>query len=441
MSIYKGKKAQDLGLNLTIAAIFAVIVSILVLILFTTYFSKSGNDIDMATAQFEQMKDLDSKSRNYQFSEDIRAGFYYDKGQKQLYYADSQGVKQKVESDFDEKRVRVYSKEEVTDKYFSLEKVSYLSNHIRTFRNLEDASSFITSTDRAMDKIEITKNVNYDEEKKETSVKYFLINHGDLREGYSLYYIVPKETAKDVNSIRVRNAGNSYYYVVEKDPVIGMHFNDSENRSVVEFILPGSSSGGDIIVTYEPVVFNGPEIIVRYRPEVCHRDEAHLFDIENFEGSEVYPASDSKGNFKVCLSHSKYFLRESDNNYSKILFNMQDGNRISLSDERSEDSIGVEVLNKTNVRWNVFIGENRPGESYTCIGSISSRTDGLFGDCQYSQERIWIALEELDKQETFAQKFSISEAYPIILLFIIILIFSFFLIIAYYFDKKNRKTS
>jgi hypothetical protein len=204
----------------------------------------------------------------------------------------------------------------------------------------------------------------------------------------TLYYILPKETVLSAKDIVLASSSGTYF-VFEKDPIIGWHFEGSDGDEEIVIEVPNDSDGGAIVLSNDPVVYNNGDLIVNYREDQCRSDEQELFQLDNLRDSNVYPKQSGKF-YKVCVAHLEYDLSETGSN-TLFIFNITSNNLSSLQDPGTSIELSVD----NSEFWDLQIQEQAlPG--YSCLGSLNTSTGpSLVGDCDYNpQKRIWVALNK-----------------------------------------------
>ncbi len=272
---------------------------------------------------------------------------------------------------------------------------------VKKIRDKNHATELINSTISIMKDINITQDIvsNYDIgdlftnstnlTPKSTSIGLDLSNIPATAKGVTLYYVVPKESAKDVRDITIHSNGGGVPFVVEKDPIIGWYFEDPDTNESVIIEVPGDSDGGTIIVNTEPTLYNLGDIVVNYREDSCNSDEQALFKIDDLVDSKVYNTSVDNKKYTICIAHISENLNTTSNLNVRNLFNITLENNLTLY---SSSSPVQARFDSDLIYWSYAIQKENPGD-HSCIGSFSNLANGRFGDCDYNpNNRIWIDL-------------------------------------------------
>lgn len=275
--------------------------------------------------------------------------------------------------------------------------IALKGHKIKKFKSKEQAEQFVNSSVRLMEKFEIEKYLTYNQATDTTKVEIKLNNiPTSEQKDITLYQVIPKDFANKLNEIKQLNNGNGQFIVLDKDPVIGWHFEDSNENEAIEYELPGENEGGTIIITQEPILFNEGELIINYRETQCNSGELKLFELSDLENSQILT---SGGIYKVCLAHldDSVTLELNSNNNAIHLFN-HSGN-FSLT--QYSNSLDIST-NNDDIYWNVQFQETNPDGTFSCLGSYNNKVSSTFGDCGYNpQNRIWIHLgQDLEAPKT-----------------------------------------
>ena len=75
---------------------------------------------------------------------------------------------------------------------------------------------------------------------------------------------MPKSVAANLRDINVISDGGGEFFVMDKDPVIGWYFNDSDFNTTIEYETDGSTEGGAIIISQEAILFNQGDLVEFY---------------------------------------------------------------------------------------------------------------------------------------------------------------------------------
>lgn len=294
------------------------------------------------------------------------------------------------------KSIQIY-KNGVLDRNESINPVLIgLNAHsIRNFKSGSEIKNFINNSYNVMNKFDIVKNLTYSGGK--TRVRIQLDNIPvDEQRNLVIYQILPKSVAANLRNINVINNGGGEFFVLDKDPVIGWYFNDSDFNTSIEYETDGSTEGGAIIISQEAILFNQGDLVVKYREVGCNADEVNLFELDSLVESKIHNSGSSKL-FKVCLSHLddsvNLLLNSGTNNFD--LFSYANGGDSSINMTKFSNVVNVGVDNDT-IFWSMVISEENPDGDYSCVGSFTTTLgDSTFGDCgNNDSNRLWIHLGE-----------------------------------------------
>jgi len=151
--------------------------------------------------------------------------------------------------------------------------IALRSANLRNFRNATSASKFINKTVDIMDSLNVQQIANYIPAKHQTNVQ---INITDIPAEYqhnlTLYVVLPKTEVTSLTQIKGVSNPNKFFYV-DGDPIIGWNLNSSTSSASVSYNISGSTSGGTVIITQTPILFNGNTVIINYRTGGCSPGE------------------------------------------------------------------------------------------------------------------------------------------------------------------------
>lgn len=281
--------------------------------------------------------------------------------------------------------------------------IALRGHKIKKYKNKNQANEFIEQTVRLMEKFNISKYIDYNASTDETKITLELSDIPESEQNdITIYQVIPKEFANKLNEIEV-TTDNGQFIVLDKDPVIGWYFNDSDNNETVEYILPGDNEGGTIIITQEPILFNEGELVVNYREANCNAGELELFQLDDLENSNVYVPNSGKL-FKVCLAHVNDTISNSlqlsyIENKTGHVFNYTSGSLMFIDGDAST-SLDIST-NLDSIYWNVQYSQDNPDGTFSCLGSYNLQNGSTFGDCGYTSNRIWLHLgDDMEPPET-----------------------------------------
>lgn len=273
--------------------------------------------------------------------------------------------------------------------------IAVKGHKIKRFTTDTEAEDFVDDTVRLMKKFDIIKNLTYDSGQGKTKVNIKLQNIPSTdRKNLTIYQVIPKENAENLRQINFISDGGGERIVLDKDPVIGWYFNESEGDEDIEYEIPGENEGGTIIVTQEPILFNEGELVINYREGGCNADEAALFELDDLESSKTYPTGSGRL-YTVCMAHLTESLQEGNAGEIELhLFNYGNDGNVSYNNLVSDYSVDVSTDNSSSIYWDQRISSGNPTGNYSCLGSITDEDSSLFGDCGYTSNRIWVHLGE-----------------------------------------------
>ncbi|MCB9370463.1 hypothetical protein H6501_02615 [Candidatus Woesearchaeota archaeon] len=270
-------------------------------------------------------------------------------------------------------------------------------NLVTQFRNKEDALEKVNKTLTLMNFLDIEKNLTYIESTNRTRVLISVKNVPlSYRENLTIYVVLPKEDLPSLEKLTLLT-NSKHFFVKDKDPIIGWQFNFSDENESVGFELEGNASTGTVIVTQDPVIYNEGNLLINYRQEQCNPDEAYLFDINDLIDSPVNRPQ-SSDLYHICVGHTSHYLTNQTLSSVLNLFNMTTAATANLSITGFFPSFTINLSDQTDpfTTWSFSIGSLNPG-GYSCLGSLENTANSLFGDCEYTENRVWIKLNTDDK--------------------------------------------
>jgi hypothetical protein len=243
-------------------------------------------------------------------------------------------------------------------------------------------------------KYNITKKVDYDPVSDKTTITYELNTTVGTVSNLTIYEVFTKDEVGDASKNITPVLYVENYFVLDKDPVIGWYFNSTGNTSV-SYVVNGSVTGGIMVITQTPVIYNDGNLIFNYRDNgSCNSDEIHLFDIKNLSDSKIYPKGSS--DYQVCVSH----LTDSLSPNSMYFNNMEIGSYMTngnFSTNFGQFSNKVQISTpNNNIYWNYVISKENPDGNFSCLGSVEFvNNTTLFGDCSaFPNNRLWLKLAQ-----------------------------------------------
>lgn len=272
------------------------------------------------------------------------------------------------------------------------EVIALKAHMIRKPKTRVEAEQFIGKSYDVMTKLNITKDLDTTTSVGNTQVSIKLDIPQAEQVNLTVYQIIPKPYT--IDDIKFISDGGAQRFIVDKDPVIGWYFNESNSSEEIIYELPGANEGGTIIITQEPILYNEGELIVNYRETACAPGEAEVFDIEDLLDSKIY-APASAVTYKVCIAHQTLSLQSGTNNLFLHLFNYTNAGNLSFT-QALPATADVSVVN-TNppIYWDLKIQRDNPNGNYSCLGSFIDEESSLFGDCGFNpNKRIWLHLGE-----------------------------------------------
>jgi hypothetical protein len=292
--------------------------------------------------------------------------------------------------------IKIY-KNNVFDRNEEIDALSIgLYSHIlKDFQTPEEITNFVNHSYNLMSKFKIVKNLTYGSGKTNVKIQLKDIPFAEQRD-LTIYQIIPKDVANNLRNLDIISYGGGEFFVLDKDPVIGWYFNDSDSNATIEYETNGSNEGGVIIVSQEAILFNEGELVIKYREVNCNADEINLFELDSLVDSDVYSAGSGKL-FKVCLSHISddiTLVPSSSLNDFEMFSYVDSGN---ASDNLTMFSnVVVAGVDNSSIYWSSKISEDNPHGAYSCVGSFSNiGGTSKFGDCgNNGSNRLWIHLGE-----------------------------------------------
>ncbi len=260
---------------------------------------------------------------------------------------------------------------------------------VRMYHRISDASLFASDTMSILKSLTLEKHLTKSGGVTNVRVKIKNIPVS-LRNKLYVYQIISKKDVLSFNSIRFIDNSDGKRMVLDKDPVIGWYFEDTDSDLEVEYSVDGDNEGGDLIITTEPILFFEGDLVVNYRNDDCNPGEAQVFEIDSLENSNVYLPFSGR-NYKICIAHVTDDLIANANEPFINIFNYANAGKVFSS--YSQKAV-VSAINSTPLYWRVKIAKENPLGTYTCLGSLlnSQETPSTFGDCAFSDNRIWISL-------------------------------------------------
>ena len=268
-------------------------------------------------------------------------------------------------------------------------KIALFSHKIKDFRDVNEAVEFVNNSVNLMKTMNITKNLTSVGTRTEVRIK---VESVPSTRNLTVYQIIPKTFALTSNQINFINDGGGQRFIVDNDPIIGWYFNESTGSEEIIYEIPTGGEGGIIIITQEPVIFNGGDLIINYRQGGCALGEAHLFDLDIIEDSVIRTKGTST--YQVCVDHLTEDLTDSNaNNFLHVLNYTLNGN-VSINNLSGFNFGAYLSTTNTSLFWDISIQETNPG-GYSCLGSVTDLDSSTFGDCEFVPEnRIWLRLGE-----------------------------------------------
>ncbi|MDA3855900.1 MAG: hypothetical protein PF569_06560 [Candidatus Woesearchaeota archaeon] len=319
---------------------------------------------------------------------------------KDAYYINEAGVKELITLPTTQDKEIIIMKNggNIKNETIRPEYIALNAHQIALTKNKEELIDFVDKSYTLMTKLNITKELDTTTVPGKTRVKIKLeIPTGDSK-NITLYQTISKTQAADYSEINFINNGGAQLIVLDKDPVIGWYFNESDGTEEIEYELPGDVEGGVIIITQEPILFNEGELVINYREGSCNADEAHLFDITDLADSNIYAPTTSF--YKVCVAHLTENLAAIPGIQTLNISSYENAGLMNLS-ETLTNLVQISTSN-SNIYWNMKIQKDNPNGNYSCLGSVNDKQNpSLFGDCGYNQDnRIWIHLGDDSESPT-----------------------------------------
>ena len=295
------------------------------------------------------------------------------------------------------KNIKIY-KQGVLDREEAVDPniIALHAHKIRIPKNANEMKQFVDKSAGIMQKFDIIKNLTYNSVTNITQVQIKVQNVPQAQQtNLTIYQVIPKELARSLNDINFISDGGAQRIILDKDPVIGWYFNDSGSNGSVEYGLPGNNEGGTIIITQEPILFNEGELIINYREGGCNPDETALFELEDLENSKIYTVGSGQL-YTVCIAHlTQTLYANTGHNPSKHIMSYTTASNASIDDSYGVSSVDLSV-DQTNpkIYWDLKVQETNPTGNYSCLGSVENNQNSLFGDCGFTNNRIWLHLGE-----------------------------------------------
>ncbi len=192
--------------------------------------------------------------------------------------------------------------------------IALRSANLRNFKNATSASKFINQTVNIMDSLNVQQTANYIPTKHQTNVKINITTiPAEYQHNLTLYIVLPKTEVTSLSQIKGVSDPNKFFYV-DGDPIIGWNLNNTGSTATVSYNVSGSTSGGTVIITQTPILFNGNTVIINYRTGGCSPGEIELWELDSLDNSKVY-APGSGRNISVCISHPNATLYSTPHNF------------------------------------------------------------------------------------------------------------------------------
>lgn len=257
---------------------------------------------------------------------------------------------------------------------------------IRPFSNKEDIEGFLNKSSETMRSLDINKTKSINDGKQEVS---YSIGNISGENPLTMYVIFDKSITIDQI---VPKDSTGKFFIQEKDPIIGWHFDEDDDSSDEEvgYEVPEDEDDGTIVITEEPILYNEGELIVNYRNTECNPDEQELFQLDELENSSVY--HDGSHNFKVCLAHVNETVEDlTTYNNSIELGGVTDDNYITQESSGTLVGASIDKSKNENFVWDMKIQKDNPDGNYSCVGSYGVGDPSTFGDCGYNPDnRLWV---------------------------------------------------
>ena len=316
-----------------------------------------------------------------------------------LLFEDQNGVLSEINFNYEFSNLMKIQRQGETDfKEITPNSIGVALSNLEFFGSANDLKSRIDDIVVTMKDLDISQTVesqiskNFLTSRKQIDTSIITLNISNIsnsKNRISVYYIIPKESAQEYSQINfISEPSNAQRFVSDKDPIIGWYFEDPSDEEVIVIEVPGDSSGGEVIISEDPVLYNSGNLVVRYRESACAADEQLLFELDNFLNSSVYEAGDDK-QFKVCLAHLIDDLSIAGTN-TIDLFTLLVNNNVS------KNRLGtlIQASENTGKYWQTLIQRENPG-NYSCVGSFNNLENSKFGDCNYNENlRLWLKLGE-----------------------------------------------
>ncbi len=276
-------------------------------------------------------------------------------------------------------------------------KVALKVQDIHLFNNAESVSKYINKTVNLMSKFNIIENLTYNETLGKTNINISLKNYtGSSIQNLTIYQIIPKSIAESTDDINFISNGGGKLIVLDKEPIIGWYFNESNGDNSVDFQVKGNVNDSTIIVTQEPILFNEGNLIINYREGAhgCAAGEVHLFDLSDLVDSKILDKN--TGNYQVCVAYLNSSVNLFGDNAHVKYINISsyiENSSISSNFSQLPKKITMST-NDSNIYWGMIIQKNNPNGNFSCLGSYKELNKAtLFGDCGYNpNNRIWLHL-------------------------------------------------
>jgi hypothetical protein len=174
---------------------------------------------------------------------------------------------------------------------------------------------------------------------------------------FAVYYITSKDIAYTVNQIEFGNDGRGERFIQDIDPIIGWYFNTSTTNGSINFTVPGNSTGGSVIITGMPVLFNEGNLTINYRQIDCLPNEAHLFELDGLDNSSVYDRKSGRL-YKVCISYPGVNLSHERINQFTHIFNYTHSENMSFDGDFGLGSVDVSI-DLPGLFWDIKVQETK----------------------------------------------------------------------------------
>ncbi|MFW6285975.1 MAG: hypothetical protein ACOC16_02525 [Nanoarchaeota archaeon] len=290
----------------------------------------------------------------------------------------------------DTKKIKIYKNGvNVRNDTIRPEQIALQSHNIKKFQDSNDAKNFVEKSYNLMTNLNISRKFDNQTSTGNTKVKIELELPSSQRTNITIYETFSKDLV-EYEDIKLINNGGAKRLIVDKDPVIGWYFNETNSNASIEYEIPGNNEGGSMIITSEAILYNQGNLIINYRENECEPNEAELFQTDDLFASKVYSPGSSK-TYKVCIAHENKTLYSNDDFLTRHIFNFTNSGNISFINSM-DNSVDVSVQNSSPIYWDLKIQKDNPTGDYSCLGSIENENSSLFGDCGFTNKKIWMYL-------------------------------------------------